>query len=99
MDGVLTIMTCLDLLKNWELIIKVVMMDDLISRQSVKDWLLRWEGYIDKDIIARMQYRVVDIPSAQPKPLKYSGTSICCYCETTDCDGCLYEPMAEGRES
>ena len=38
---------------------------DLISRQAVKDWLLKWEGYIDKDIIARMQYRVVDIPSAQ----------------------------------
>lgn len=42
-------------------------MDDLISRQAVKDWLLKWEGYIDKDTIARMQYRVIDIPSTQPK--------------------------------
>lgn len=42
-------------------------MSDLISRQAVKDWLLRWEGYIDKDIIARMQYRVIDIQSAQPE--------------------------------
>jgi hypothetical protein len=22
-----------------------------------------------------------ELPSAQPKPLKYSGTSICCYCK------------------
>ena len=41
-------------------------MSDLISRQAVKDWLLRWKGYIDKDIIARMQCRVIDIPPAQP---------------------------------
>ena len=41
-------------------------MSDLISRQAVKEWLDRWEGYIDKDIIARMQYRVIDIPSEQP---------------------------------
>lgn len=45
-------------------------MNDLISRQAVKDWLLRWEGYIDKDMIARMQCRVIDIPSAQPERKK-----------------------------
>lgn len=38
---------------------------DMVSRQAVKDWLLKWEGYIDKDTIARMQYRTIDIPSAQ----------------------------------
>lgn len=43
-------------------------MDDLITRQAVKDWLLRWEGYIDGDMIARMQYRVIDIPPAQSEP-------------------------------
>jgi len=43
-------------------------MDDLISRQAVKEWLAKWEGYIDADIIARMQYRIIDIPSAQPEP-------------------------------
>ena len=42
------------------------MTDDLISRQAVKEWLTRWEGYIDNDTIARMQYRVIDIPSATP---------------------------------
>lgn len=41
--------------------------DDTISRKAVKDWLLRWEGYIEKDIIARMQCRVIDIPPAQPE--------------------------------
>ena len=40
-------------------------MKDLISRQAVREWLTRWEGYIDTDIIARMQCRVVDIPLAQ----------------------------------
>ena len=44
-------------------------MSDLIERQAVKEWLAKWEGYIDADMIARMQYRVVDIPSAQPEPL------------------------------
>lgn len=39
---------------------------DAISRQAVKEWLAKWEGYIDADMIARMQYRVIDIPSAQP---------------------------------
>lgn len=39
---------------------------DLISRQAVKDWIQRWIGYIDADIIARMQCRVIDIPSAKP---------------------------------
>lgn len=41
-------------------------MSDLINRQAVKEWLAKWEGYIDADIIARMQYRIIDIPSAQP---------------------------------
>lgn len=44
-------------------------MNDTISRQAVKEWLDKWEGYIDKDMIARMQYRVIDIPSVQPEPL------------------------------
>lgn len=44
-------------------------MSDLINRQAVKEWLAKWEGYIDADIIARMQYRIIDIPSAQPEPL------------------------------
>ena len=42
-------------------------MGDLISRQAVEEWLEKWEGYIDQDTIARMQYRVIDIPSAQPE--------------------------------
>jgi hypothetical protein len=40
---------------------------DLISRQSVKDWLLKWDGYIDRNMITRMQCRVIDIPSARPE--------------------------------
>ena len=40
---------------------------DMVSRQAVKDWILKWEGYIDIDTITRMQCRVIDIPSAQPE--------------------------------
>ena len=32
-------------------------MDDLVSREAVKKWLERWDGYVDMDIIRRMQYR------------------------------------------
>lgn len=46
-------------------------MSDYIDRQAVKDWLLRWEGYIDKDTITRMQYRVIDIPSVEVEPVKH----------------------------
>ena len=38
-------------------------MDEYVKREAVKEWLRRWEGYIDMDIIARMQYRVIDIPA------------------------------------
>lgn len=41
--------------------------EDAISRQGVKDWLKRWIGYIDEDTIARMQYRVIDIPPIIPQ--------------------------------
>ena len=37
-------------------------MTDLISRQAVKDWLKKWRGYLDDDMIARMQIGTKDIP-------------------------------------
>lgn len=40
-------------------------MSDLISRQAIKEWLAKWYGYIDMDIIARMQFAVDDIPTVQ----------------------------------
>lgn len=44
--------------------------DTVVSRQAVRDWLLRWEGYVDKDTIIRMQARVIDVPSAGVVPVK-----------------------------
>ena len=44
--------------------------DDLVSREAVKKWLELWDGYIDMDIVRRMQYRVIDIPSAQPEIIR-----------------------------
>ena len=45
-------------------------MDDLVSREAVKKWLERWDGYVDMDIIRRMQYRVIDIPPTQPERMR-----------------------------
>lgn len=63
---------------------------DMVSRQAVNDFLWKWEGYIDKDIIARMQYRVIDIPSAQPDENKYEY-----HYDHTDC--IWYRPEARNR--
>ena len=51
-------------------------MDDCISRQAVKDWLKRWDGYLDQDMIARMQLKVADIPT-HPTPSNTLGTLDC----------------------
>lgn len=48
-------------------------MDEYVKKEAVKEWLLKWEGYIDMDIIARMQYRVIDIPATDP-PVKLVAT-------------------------
>ncbi|MBQ1295773.1 MAG: hypothetical protein IIY21_17130 [Clostridiales bacterium] len=51
-------------------------MDDLISRQAVKEWLEMWEGYLDKDMIARMQLKVDDIPTHET-PSNTLDISVC----------------------
>ena len=51
-------------------------MSDLISRQAVKEWLGRWEGYLDTDMIARMQLKVDDIPT-HPTPSNTLDTLDC----------------------
>ena len=51
-------------------------MGDLISRQAVKEWLERWEGYLDKDMISRMQVKVSDIPT-QKTPSNTLGALDC----------------------
>lgn len=67
---------------------------DYISRQAVKEWLTRWEGYIDNDTIARMQYRVIDIPPVNPQEPKtepkYCDRNICVSNEYNGigCDEC-----------
>lgn len=39
-------------------------MDRLISEKEIKKWLHRWIGYLDEDMIARMEMCTKDIPSA-----------------------------------
>lgn len=41
-------------------------MDKIVSEQSVKDWLDRWTGYLDEDMIYRMKIGTRDIPPAEP---------------------------------
>lgn len=46
-----------------------------------------------QDALDRAEGVICNLPSAQQKTLKYSGVSICVYCETCDCGGCVYEPI------
>ena len=39
---------------------------ELITRQAVKDWLKRWRGYLDDDMITRMQIMTKDLPTIKP---------------------------------
>lgn len=73
-------------------------MSDLIDRQAVIEEIARWIGYIDEDMILRIQTGLKKMPYAQQKPLKYTGESICLYCQTVNCDGCMYEPMKGEQE-
>lgn len=83
-------------------------MRDPVERADVIDalgWGNEWDvmGYtfIDKDDAIRQiktvksaEQVIMVMPSPQ-KPLKYTGESICVYCQTVNCDGCMYEPMKE----
>ena len=66
-------------------------MDDLISRQAAVD--VAKQHWYKPDIAKALE----ELPSAEPKPLKYTGESFCVYCHTVNCDGCMYEPMKEVR--
>lgn len=77
-------------------------MNDMIDRQVAIDALgerpIVWSNDDEYALGERNQYdidrlAIETVPSAQQKPLKYSGDSICVYCKTADCDGCIYEAM------
>ena len=81
-------------------------MSDLIDRQSVKEWLERWEGYLDKDMIARMQLKVDDIPT-HPTPSNTLGALDCVerqaamkirFSSGFDHDGILFVPYRDVEE-
>ena len=69
---------------------------DLISRQAAIDALCDNCNNVQA-VCAHYpckQYIAVEkLLSSQHKPLKYTGESICLYCQTINCDGCMYEPM------
>lgn len=41
------------------------MKDDLISRQAVIDTIARWLGYLDEDMIERIQISIMRLPSVE----------------------------------
>lgn len=45
-------------------------MNDLIERQAAIDEIARWIGYIDEDMILRIQTGLKKVPSAQPERKK-----------------------------
>lgn len=45
-------------------------MDDTISRAAAIDEIARWIGYLDDDMISRIQLGLKRLPSAQPKQKK-----------------------------
>lgn len=47
-------------------------MADLIERQAAIDEIARWIGYIDEDMILRIQTGLKKVPSAQPTLYGYS---------------------------
>lgn len=63
------------------------MNDDTISRQAAINEIARWIGYLDDDMIGRIQLSLKRLPSTQPKrdiPLDYiidkGGNAICPKC-------------------
>lgn len=73
-------------------------MNDLISRQAIQDDMYHEAFETDSDMQkwdsgCWIRYKMFENVLAQQKSLKYTGNSICLYCKTVNCDGCMYEPM------
>jgi len=47
-----------------------VLSSDCISRQAAFDEIARWKGYLDEDMIERIQIGLKKLPSAQPEPIR-----------------------------
>lgn len=45
--------------------------NDLVSRQAAIKEIARWVGYIDEDMILRIQTGLKKLPSAQPEQCEY----------------------------
>ena len=44
-----------------------------VTEKDIETWLNKWDGYIDKDIIARMCYRICDIFKIAHKRAEQEG--------------------------
>jgi len=60
-------------------------MDDSIRRQDAINEIARWYGYLDEDMILRIQTRLKKVPSAQP--------------EIVRCGQCKYAEVADAQDN
>ena len=58
-------------------------MDDSISRQAAIDEVARWAGYLDEDMITRIQIGLKRLPSTQTEIIR--------------CNDCKYYEFADNR--
>lgn len=74
---------------GYELGQKIEIDDGIVSRKAVKEWLKKWTGYLDEDMIIRMQYKTGDIPSvALERELERQKCNSCIHNHTSICGNC-----------
>ena len=61
------------------------MNDDTINRRAAIDEIARWIGYLDDDMIGRIQLGLKRLPSAQP--------------EIVRCGQCKYAEVADAQDN
>lgn len=67
-------------------------MDDLISRQTAIDEIARWIGYLDDDMIGRIQLGLKRLPSAEPEIIRCKE----CRFHENEQPGMVYCPAVVG---
>lgn len=74
-------------------------MDDLINRQAAINEIARWKGYLDADMIMRIQIGIKRLPSAQPEIIRCKDCKWSDWYDSTDGNRYCYcmETGASGR--
>lgn len=65
---------------------------DCISRQDAIDEIARWIGYLDDDMVGRIQFGLKHLPSAQPEIIH------CGDCKKCQIDSVFHDYWCDGRK-